>query len=74
MAANEELLMSPYLCIGDDGRLELHLGDERVAITSLDQLAEHCPDGHLLCSSSIDFPHDYTSDPDVLAICNALRG
>jgi hypothetical protein len=28
---------------------------------------------HVSCSSSLDFPHEYTEDPEVIELCNALR-
>ena len=30
--------------------------------------------GELLASSSVDFPHEYTDDPAVIALAAAIRG
>lgn len=27
----------------------------------------------VMCSSSVDFPEDYTSDADVIALCHAIK-
>jgi hypothetical protein len=64
----------PYLTIDDAGRLTCDLGDaEAVVITSVAQLARLTPAG-AQCSSTVDFPEEYTADPAVIALCRALRG
>jgi hypothetical protein len=64
--------MTAYITINADGRLICKIADRTVVITSIEQLAELCPEG-ALCSSSVDFPEDYTTDPVVLDICRELR-
>jgi hypothetical protein len=41
-------------------------------IRALHDLAEFGDD--VFCSSSVDFPQDYTGDPDVIALCRDIRG
>ena len=51
-------------------------------LSTLDGLIEYCAtnwgigfdDVIVLCSSSLDFPTDYTSDRDTIALCNQIRG
>ena len=63
--------MRPYLTIRD-GKLVCEIGDDSTVVTSLAQLVTLAPDG-CLCSSSIDFPEDCTTDPVVLEVCRQLR-
>jgi hypothetical protein len=39
-----------------------------------DELDLDQDDLRLMCSSSLDFPEDYTDNPDTLTLCRALRG
>lgn len=62
-----------YLSI-KDGKLVLETPTgQLVEITSLDHLAEVASGDSVMCSSSIDFPEDDTSDPAVIAMCRELR-
>lgn len=67
-------MSTPYLFIDDAGDLTLDLrdGEETPVITSVEQLARLAPGG-CLCSSTVDFPEDYTTDPAVIALCKRLR-
>jgi hypothetical protein len=42
------------------------------AVYSLADIDEYGDD--LMCSSSVDFPEEYTSDPTIIALCRAIRG
>jgi hypothetical protein len=66
--------MTAYVTIDRDGRLvcEPHgQADERIVITSAEQLEALCPEG-FLASSTVDFPDEYTSDPVVIEICRSF--
>lgn len=66
---------TPYLTICESGDLILDLrdGEETPVITSAEQLQRLAPHG-CNCSSTVDFPEDYTTDPAVIALCRELRG
>jgi hypothetical protein len=47
-----------------------------VKITKMDELIDILVDSgetEVLCSSSMDFPKVYTSDPKIIALCNEIR-
>lgn len=67
---------------GEDDTLLFTYDDKDYVIASLDDweaavadIQSH-PDYEptsFMCSSSIDFPEEYTDNKDLLAICNAVR-
>lgn len=70
-----------YLSVRDDrvvadldstkrGTKTVPLRDERHL---LDLLIERGEDS-VLCSSSLDFPEEYTKNADTIALCNKIRG
>ncbi len=60
--------MRDILKINDQGQLVLLRWDDTIVpVHSMDDL----PDT-FYCSSSIDFPEEYTSDPAVIAFCRSL--
>lgn len=73
-----------YLKFNGHAHLQLTMFDKEYIISNLDEwyaardeivenplFPEH---SQLMCSSSIDFPEEYTEDEDLIAICNAVRG
>lgn len=68
-----------FLTINRQGKLQVEFRDDSFAVltgTAEEQLAaidEAAPDG-CACSSAIDFPHDFTTDPEVLRACEILAG
>jgi hypothetical protein len=46
--------------------------DERVEVTTHEQLVDIVNNGDVGCSSSIDFPTEHTTDPAVLALVASL--
>lgn len=47
----------------------------RRRIVSVAQLAtEQGPDDQMFCSSSLDFPREYTKSPRTIHLCQQLRG
>ena len=73
--------MRIYLTVTGDGRLMAEYGrGENVERTreipdldALRALLDECGETHVACSSSLDFPEEYTDDPAVVALCNAIR-
>ena len=73
-----------YLKFNSDGTLQLTFYEKEYTISNLDEwyaardeIVENPlfkVDCSLMCSSSIDFPEEYTDDPDLIAICDAVRG
>jgi hypothetical protein len=58
-----------------DGRLTLTSGGSTPRpVTRIEDLAVVGDEDVLLCSSSIDFPEEYTTDATLIAICRKLRG
>lgn len=64
----------------DDGKLILRIKfeddteEQDVEITSYTQLRNLVGKGILLCSSSLDWPNDYTDDIKIIALCDLIRG
>ncbi len=50
-------------------------GEIMERVTSEDEIAAFCErfPGELFASSSLDFAHEYTTDPNVIDLCQALR-
>lgn len=65
--------MTPFLSI-EDGQLTWKVGTTKTVVQSLDQLQALAAGGDFLVSSSVDFPHENTSDPRVIAMAQAIRG
>jgi hypothetical protein len=67
-----------YLFINGDGRLEARRADgwSRVVESPSDLrgLVGNRGDGDIVYSSSLDAPEEFTTDPTVIAMCDALRG
>ncbi len=73
-----------YLKFTSDGNLLLTFYGKDYTISTLEEwdaasaeIAAHelYPIDHtLMCSSSIDFPDEYTNDEVLIAICDAVRG
>jgi hypothetical protein len=60
----------------DDGKLVVKEHGTVVArITSIEEFNAACAanDGRMMCSSSVDFPHEYTTDPALIALCAEIR-
>ena len=62
----------------EDGKLVLDHSDRRTTgskthITSLSVLWNIVQDQNFLCSSSIDFPDEYTTDQNVITMCHIIR-
>ena len=72
-----------YMKFNSDGNISLTMFGKEYIIANLDEwysardeivAHEHFPEhADLLCSSSIDFPEEYTDDEDLIAICDAVR-
>jgi hypothetical protein len=63
----------------EDGKLVLMNDDDKVVATveSADDVVNallKSGDESYLCSSSVDFPHGYTTDIKVVRLCHELRG
>lgn len=58
-----------------EGRLVLEKDETRetIIIESLHHLQKEAPEGCMV-SSSVDFPEEYTEDPNVIEMCRNLRG
>ena len=57
-------------------RGELGKNDEERVVRTYDEFIAFlidCRESVVLCSSSMDFPQDYTDDADVIALCNRIR-
>lgn len=79
-----------HLGLNDAGKMDLtlRLGGKEVnrwPVNSLEELnttlekvmAEaglNANDAVVMCSSSLDWPEDYTADPVVIALCDKIRG
>ncbi len=71
-----------YLRFTTDGTLLFTYNDKDYTITSLEDWHAAVADikanpdytpTSFMCSSSIDFPEEYTDNEDLLAICDAVR-
>jgi hypothetical protein len=57
----------------EEGKLVVIFNDEtRRVIETIEQLND-VAEGGILCSSTIDFPEEATSDPNVIAMCKGMR-
>jgi hypothetical protein len=67
---------SNFLTINQAGQLTIRVGDaEPVAFTSLAQARKlRNPKLPTMCSSSLDFPEEYTDNPAVIEMCRIIRG
>lgn len=69
-----------FMTVNDDGKLILSMrrqddtSDVDVVITSMEQLRNLAGENQIMCSSTVDFPEEYTEDPKVIAMCNLIRG
>lgn len=62
-----------FLTINDDGQMVLQNGDEDIVVTNRSQLAKLLNGESCMCSSSLDFPDEYTNDPAVIQLCDEVR-
>ncbi len=72
-----------YLRFTTDGNLLFTYNDKDYTITTLEEwnatvldIIMSNPDFErqsFICSSSIDFPEEYTDNPDLIAICDRVR-
>jgi len=65
-----------YITVNDEGKLELSndgLGVEPFVVESMEDIRFAVADSELYCSSSLDFPEEFTSDPAVIAMCDTIR-
>ena len=69
-----------YLDVSATG-LTVYLNNKVVGVAKnkqqfADLLIKHkiTPDDIVMCSSSLDFPEEYTSDPDILALVGMING
>lgn len=71
---------SLFITVNDEGKLQLSIkfeddtSEEDVIITSIEQLTELVGNDVLMCSSSLDFPEEYTEDQSVIDLCDIIRG
>lgn len=70
--------MSPwFITINDKGLLEVTnegLLCGPIIVESEEDLQIVVGSDDLLCSSSLDYPDEYTSDPFVIELCGLIRG
>jgi len=68
---------APFLTINDDGELELRDSSNTTILTGLvavrAAVLARPTDSWLMCSSSIDFPREYTTDAATIAFCEAFN-
>lgn len=51
-------------------------GKSRAAFKTMDELVEWCRKWNVdgfMCSSSMDFPEEYTDKPEIIALCREIR-
>lgn len=67
-----------FISINDDGQLSLTNNDDdhdtAQIITSFDQLRNIVGNEILMCSSTLDFPDEYTESKEVIDLCDLIRG
>lgn len=64
-----------FSCMADHVQAMLN---ERVdaELRTVEQLEYYCkryPNASFYCSSTIDFPHEYTENKDIIALCEYIR-
>lgn len=62
----------------DNGRLVAKKGDRVEELDTVERVkkflnAAHARGWSVACSSSLDFPHEYTTDQNVLELCRMIR-
>lgn len=66
-----------FITVNEDGKLVLSTivdrNETKTVINSFDQLREIIGSNDLLCSSTLDFPDEYTTDQAVIDLCYRIR-
>lgn len=57
----------------EDGTLVLYDERDEIIGRSLADVTQHLDLEDFMVSSSIDFPEEYTTDPDIITFCRKLR-
>ena len=69
--------MNPwFITVNDEGKLELSNdahGIKPFVVESMEDIRFAVADSELYCSSALDFPGEFTSDPAVIAMCDIIR-
>ena len=67
-----------FITINDDGKLVVSKdrGEDReeILVTDLEHLKGIVKKNILMCSSTLDFPEEYTKDQEVIKLCDEIRG
>jgi len=67
-----------FITINDDGKLVVSKdrGEDReeILVTDLEHLKGIVKKDILMCSSTLDFPEEYTTDQEVIKLCDQIRG
>jgi hypothetical protein len=67
-----------FSCMADHVQATIDGRSNRVdaELRSEEQLEYYCkryPNASFYCSSTIDFPHEYTDDQNIIALCEYIR-
>ena len=63
-----------FITVNDDGKLVVSSDKEEILVTDLEHLKGIVKKDILMCSSTLDFPEEYTKDQEVIKLCDEIRG